>query len=312
MLFAALSMLVAATAGIAAYVAWPRPDGPRHQQVARSGSSAPAPTPAPQPPKPRDDERARQEREEAERRKEARRAAEQERMRREAERRQEEARQQALQREAERKKAEAEQAERQQEEARRMKEEAEKAEADRARAAAAVDRDLRDAYVAIRARDYARASQVVDEAEKRAGEDGDLVTRCGRWRLLIDYAAELADFEQQAIMSANEGREYQIGKRLIGIVEITPKTYAFKEQGQLKRGPRSAMPKAIERAILEQWFAGKDQPANHIYLGIQRLLEEPPDLAAVRKEWKTALAGEPATRSIMPLLEDPILTGDRQ
>ncbi len=195
------------------------------------------------------------------------------------------------------------------EEARRMREEADKMEADRARVATAVARNLLEAYTALRARDYAWATQAVGEAEKQAGEHGDLATRCGRWRLLIDYAAELAGFEEQALASANEGREYQIGDRRIAIVEINPKTYAYKERGQLKRGARSAMPKAIERAILKQWFSGKDQAANHIYLGIHRLLEEPPDLGQVRREWETALAGAPATRSIMPLLEDPILTG---
>ncbi|MFM8733820.1 MAG: hypothetical protein ACKOC8_01285 [Pirellulales bacterium] len=324
--FAVLSLLVVAAAAIAAYVVWPRPGGRRHQPnvayAATTGEPGQPATPLPTPPD--DEARASGERQEAERREAARleaerRGQERERLRQEQEEEQRRTmeRRQAEQREAERKRAATEEAKRtaerqQAEESRRMKAEADRAEADRARAAAAVDRDLRDAYAAVRARDYARAAQTIGDAERKAGEDGDLATRCGRWRLLVDYAAQLADFEQKAIASANEGREYQIGDRLIAIVEITPKTFVYKERGQVKRGARSAMPKAIERAILKQWFAGAKNPANHIYLGIHRLLDDPPDLAKVRSEWETALAGEPATRSIMPLLEDPLLTGDGQ
>lgn len=312
--FAVLSLLVAAGAGIAAYVAWPRTSGRHRGQVAHAASHAGAgPTAAHPAKKAGDREVARLE---------AERRAEEARERREEEQRRHEEQQQAMRLDAERKRAEQQ---RQAEEealaradeqraadARRMKEEAERAEADRARMTAAVEEDLRDAYAALRKRDYAAAAQTVGEAEKRVGEDGDLMTRCGRWRLLVDYAAQLADFEQQALASANEGREYQIGDRLIAIVEINPSTFAYKERGQTKRGPRSAMPKAIERAILRQWFAGANKPANHIYLGIHRLLDEPPALDEVRREWEIALAGEPATRSIMPLLADPILTAGGQ
>lgn len=336
--FAVLSLLVAAGAGIAAYVAWPRPGNHHHRT--HVAHAAPHGGPGAQGTHPAKksgdgnhaaagkvgDDQAARERQAAERREaarlEAERRAEEARKQREEEQRRHEEHQRAMRMEAERKKAE-QQKQAEQEalaraeaqraaEARRMEEEAARAEADRARNTAAVERDLRDAYAALRKRDYAAAAQTVGEAEKRAGDDGDLMTRCGRWRLLVDYAAQLAGFEQQALASANEGREYQIGDRLIAIVEINPKTYAYKERGQMKRGARSDMPKAIERAILRQWFAGANNPANHIYLGIHRLLDDPPALGEVRREWETALAGEPATRSIMPLLDDPILTAGGQ
>ena len=97
--------------------------------------------------------------------------------------------------------------------------------------------------------------------------------------------------------------------RMISVVEIGPETYAYKEAGRIHRRPRASMPKAFERAIVRQWFDADGRAANHILLGVQLLLDEKPSLPAVRDEWETALAGESATASILPLLDDPILAG---
>jgi hypothetical protein len=179
--------------------------------------------------------------------------------------------------------------------------------ADRERlATAAVDRALAAALAALRRSDGPAARESVDAASDAVGDDAALRSRVDRWRLLVDYAAQLDTHRRQASASAAKGREYEIGGRTIGIVELTPESYAYKAAGTIKRGPRTALPRPIERAILEAWFAGDGRAANHIFLGIDRLLEPRPDLAGVRREWDTALRGEPATAPLMPLLEDPL------
>jgi hypothetical protein len=179
--------------------------------------------------------------------------------------------------------------------------------ADRERLAdAAVDRALAATLAALRRSDGPAARESVDTASDAVGDDAALRSRVDRWRLLVDYAAQLDTHRRQASASAAKGREYEIGGRTIGIVELTPESYAYKAAGTIKRGPRTALPRPIERAILEAWFAGDGRAANHIFLGIDRLLEPRPDLAGVRREWDTALRGEPATAPLMPLLEDPL------
>ncbi len=187
------------------------------------------------------------------------------------------------------------------------------AEADRERvergrlATAAVERALGATLAALRSGDLPAARQSANAADSAVGDDTALRDRTARWRLLVDYAAELENHRQQADASAAKGREYEIDGHIIGIVELTPETFAYKTAGRTTRGPRSALPRAIERAILADWFAGDGRAANHIFLGIDRLLEPRPDLAAVRGEWDTALRGEPATAPLMPLLDDPLV-----
>ena len=132
-----------------------------------------------------------------------------------------------------------------------------------------------------------------------------------RWELLAGYARQLAGYREQAFTAANEGREYTIDDRTIAIIEIGPEKFAYKEAGRIKRGPRASLPTAIQRAILRTWFEGDQRSANHIFLGVDRLLDDQPDLETVRQEWETALVGEPATASIMPLLDDPVITRGR-
>jgi hypothetical protein len=177
----------------------------------------------------------------------------------------------------------------------------------RAEANEVVEKSLRGSLAALRDGDEAAARRALDAAVKAAGDDAELVSRCGRWRLLVNYAKELETFRRRASESAAEGREYVIGGRTIAIVELNPQTYAFKENGQTFRGARSDLPRAIDRAILREWFAGDGRAANHIFLGIDRLLDPQPDLQRVREEWETALRGEPATQGLMPLLDDPAI-----
>lgn len=171
---------------------------------------------------------------------------------------------------------------------------------------AAVDRALTSTLTALRLGDASQARQSVESAAAAAGNDAALRDRVDRWLLLVEYAAQLAGHRREAAESAARGREYEVDSRTIGIVELTPDIFAYKVAGRVERGPRDELPPAIDRAILAAWFAGDGRAANHIFLGIARLLEPRPNLAAVRAEWETALRGEPATAPLMPLLDDPL------
>ena len=302
-------LLIAAAIGIGGYVAWPRlvvappSTGSTGRALAATAPEPKRPAPAPSPaiPSPAEESasgpatRERQ-REELNRRESQRRAAA------EAERtRTEEARSQATA-EQERARVETDRVQAEQEKARQDS---------RSRADSAVDRGLTDAYAALRRGDRSGVEQGIAAAEQASGDDADLSLRVARWELLAGYARQLAGYREQAFTAANEGREYTIDDRTIAIIEIGPEKFAYKEAGRIKRGPRASLPTAIERAILRAWCEGDQRSANHIFLGVDRLLDDQPDLETVRQEWETALVGEPATASIMPLLDDPVITRGR-
>ena len=305
-------LLIAAAIGIGGYVAWPRlvvtppSTGSTGRALAATAPEPKRPAPAPSSaiPSPAEEStsgpaaRERQ-REELDRRESQRRAAaEAERTRTDEAQSQATAEQERARVETDR--VQAEQAE--QEKARQ---------ASRSRADSAVDRGLTDAYAALRRGDRSGVEQGLAVAEQASGDDADLSLRVARWELLAGYAWQLAGYREQAFASANEGRDYTIDDRTIAIIEIGPEKFAYKEAGRIKRGPRASLPKAIQRAILRAWFEGDQRSANHIFLGVDRLLDDQPDLETVRQEWQTALVGEPATASIMPLLDDPVITRGR-
>ncbi len=176
-----------------------------------------------------------------------------------------------------------------------------------ARLIESVTRTITDAAKAFRSHDYAAAEKALEAAEESAGEEAEPAMRVERWRLLLDYARQLDDHVAKALASANQGREYTIGDRTIVIIEIGPQGYAYKEAGATRRGPRASLPRVVERAILKAWYDGDPRPSNGIFLGVHRLLDDDVDLDRVRQEWQQALAGEPATASIMPILDDPAL-----
>jgi hypothetical protein len=182
-------------------------------------------------------------------------------------------------------------------------------EADQADAGVTEDlvRMITDAAKAFRRHDFAAAEMALETAAESAGDEAEPATRVERWRLLLDYAKQLDDHVTKALASANQGREYTIGDRTIAIIEIGPQGYAYKEAGATRRGPRASLPRVVERAILKAWYDGDPRPSNGIFLGVHRLLDDDVDLDRVRQEWQQALAGEPATASIMPILDDPVL-----
>ena len=182
---------------------------------------------------------------------------------------------------------------------------------DAAQAAGAVDRGIAAAAAALRRHDHPAAEQALEVAGDAAADDPDLETRVNRWRLLVTYAGELDGHLERAVASANEGREYTIGDRTISIIELGSEAFAFKERGKVTRGPRAELPRVVERAILAAWFDGDPRPANQIFVGLHRLLDDEPDLDRVRASWEEAAAGDAAAGSILPLLDDPAIVADR-
>ena len=184
-------------------------------------------------------------------------------------------------------------------------------EKDAAQAAEAVARGIDAAAAALRRHDLAAAERGLEVADEAAGGDAELETRVNRWRLLVGYAGQLDGHLAEALASANEGREYTIGERTISIIELGPETFAFKERGKVTRGPRAELPRVVERAILAAWFDGDPRPANQIFVGLHRLLDDEPDLDRVRAAWQEAAAADEAGASILPLLDDPALVAGR-
>lgn len=309
-------LLIAAAIGIGGYVAWPRlvvtppSTGSTGRALAATAPEPKRPTPAPSPAIPRPAEEStsgpasepaarERQREDLDRRESQRRAAA------EAERtRTAEARSQATA-EQERARVETDRVPAEQAEQEKARQDS------RSRADSAVDRGLTAAYAALRRGDWSGVEQGIAVAEQASGDDADLRLRVARWQLLADYARQLVGYREQALAAANEGREYTIDERTIAIIEIGPEKFAYKEAGRIKRGPRASLPTAIQRAMLRAWFEGDQRSANHIFLGVDQLLDDQPDLETVRQEWETALGGEPATASIMPLLDDPVITRGR-
>lgn len=182
---------------------------------------------------------------------------------------------------------------------------------DAAQAAGEVNRAIATAAAAVRRHDLPAAEQALEVADEAAAGNADLETRVNRWRLLAGYAGQLDEHLARAVASANEGREYTIGERTISIIELGPETFAYKEAGKVTRGPRAEFPRVVERAILAAWFDGDPRPANSIFVGLHRLLDEEPNLARVRDAWQEAAAGDAAAASILPLLDDPVIVAGR-
>jgi hypothetical protein len=331
---AAMALLVAIAAGLGAYVmstqgqqkvasrppashgggngsakqpaAPMRPTAPKRAVGDDSGMEPPVTAgPAPQ-----DDRPADEQDEMASREAEQRRLRSEEDARRERERREQEAAEKAgVEKERAAKEMAAREAAEREAREKAEREERERLERERVMAATKVEQSLRKALASLREGSYDAALKAVDAAKAAAGDDPEMDTRVERWRLLANYAKQLDRYRYEAIASANEGRDYQIGDRVVAVIEITSSTFVYKEAGQIRRGSRASLPKAIEHAILKQWFEKDGRAANHIFLGVNRLIDETPNLRIARSEWETALKGEPATRSLMPLLDDPILAG---
>jgi hypothetical protein len=172
----------------------------------------------------------------------------------------------------------------------------------------AIDETLAQALQALRGEDFPRAAKALAAAADRAAVDADVLDRVSRWQLLADYARQFPRHRDDALKSAGEGRDYEVGDRKIGVVEVNNEQFIYREKGQNIRMPRNAIPDDILLAIVETWFAGADQAGNHMILGARHITRPRPDLDAARREWsKAAWRGESTGRELLRLLDDSLL-----
>jgi hypothetical protein len=174
---------------------------------------------------------------------------------------------------------------------------------------AAVEQALRETLAALRRREFDTADARVKAAAALAAEDDALAARVVCWRQLTLYARQFDDYRRQALAVA--AGDLDVGDRRISIVESSDTIFTFKAAGTMYRLSPAEVPAPIANAVVRTWFAAKDQPGNHVFLGTHLLTLDPPDLAAARREWDVAARGGENVTHLMPLLTDPIIRGGR-
>lgn len=173
---------------------------------------------------------------------------------------------------------------------------------------AAVERALKKAYGEIRAGRFAAAEKAIDEAGAAAPDDLT-AGRVERWRLLVTYARQLAEYRDTALSEAAKGGDYNVDGSVISVVEMNATQFVYKDRGAMKRPPKDAIPPRIVLAILRTWFAGDGRPANDIYLGVQHIVGGETDLDGARAAWRRAGQGGEDVAPLVGLLADPVLRG---
>jgi hypothetical protein len=172
---------------------------------------------------------------------------------------------------------------------------------------AAVDDAIGAAARALRSEDWAAAGERLDAAEAAAGDDADSIARVTRWRRLLLYAEGFGPLRAQALAAA-VGNDYNVDGKAIGIVEANDARFIYRRLGRNVSIPSDEIPRAIVVAIVSQWFAGADRPANHLFLGAFHACREPPNVAQARAAWQRAsLGGEADGDRLLSLLDDPAL-----
>lgn len=171
----------------------------------------------------------------------------------------------------------------------------------------AVDAAIRAAVRALRSEDWAAAGDRLDAAEAAAGDDADAIDRVTRWRRLLLYAEGFGPLRAQAL-AASVGNEYTVDGKVISIVEANDTNFVFRRLGRNVSKSVREIPRAIVVAIVSQWFANADRPANHLYLGAYHACREDPNVQGARSAWRTASReGEADGDRLLPLLDDPAL-----
>ena len=172
----------------------------------------------------------------------------------------------------------------------------------------AIDEQLARGLEALRNEDFPGAAKAFTVAADRAAGDADVLDRVSRWQLLADYARQFPRHRDAALQAAGKGRDYEIGARKIGVVEVNDQQFIYRENGKNIRVPRNAIPDDILLAIVEAWFAGADKAGNHMILGAIHITRPRPDLEGARREWSVAASrDEPTGRALLRLLDDPLL-----
>lgn len=171
--------------------------------------------------------------------------------------------------------------------------------------AARVDTSLRSALASLRRGDFDTAEREITAANRLAEADRSLADRTAGWLQLAAYARQFAAYRDKALLAAHG--DCEVDGTLISIVESTPVVFKYKAAGRMVRVPPAEVPRPIANAIARRWFAAKDQPGNHVFLGCDRILHDPPDVDGARQEWAVAKQGGENTTLLEPLLDDPLI-----
>ena len=177
--------------------------------------------------------------------------------------------------------------------------------AERARVAAEVGKALQAAHAALRRGEFDTADRQIAAADRLAGDDERLADRATHWKQLAVYARQFPNLRDEAMKVAVG--DLDVGRTRISVIESTPDIFKYKSAGTIKRIPPADVPRPIVNAIVRNWFAANDQPGNHVYLGCDLILLDPPDIAAAREEWRIAKRGGQNVEFLEPLLDDPII-----
>lgn len=176
-----------------------------------------------------------------------------------------------------------------------------------ARESARIDDLLAGARAALAAGKFDKADDWLARARDAVG-DGPGADRVAGWEQLAAHARKFATFRGQAL-KAGAGREFDVGRDQISVIEVTDRMFIFRHEGQNKRLPLDAVPEAIAMTMTKKWLAGGGHAANHLFIGARYLTRPEPDAAAARKSWLAAQQGGEDVSLLVPLLDDPLFRG---
>ena len=171
---------------------------------------------------------------------------------------------------------------------------------------AAIEMALQVAYAAIRSGDFEAASAVIDSVV--AGADPAIRARLDRWKRFTVYARGYSELRAKAYRAAVNS-EFEIGDRVIVIVEIDGEQIVFRDSGKQMRMRLDELPAEIDRAIIEQWVGRDGRAANHLFLGASHLARDRPSPTDALREWRRAAsAGESDGMLLLyPLVMDSVI-----
>jgi len=163
---------------------------------------------------------------------------------------------------------------------------------------------------AMRRGEFDTADRETEAANRLVEDDERLADRVACWLQLARYARKFSAFRAKALLAAPDNCE--VAGTHISIVESTPAVFKFKAAGRIHRIPPADVPPAIVDVLVRRWFAAKDQPGNHVFLGCHLILLDPPDVDAAREEWAIAKRGGQDVTLLEPLIDDPLIRVPRQ
>lgn len=172
---------------------------------------------------------------------------------------------------------------------------------------AGIDDLLIAARAALAANAFDQADDLLVRARDAAGE-GPAADRVAGWEQLAAHARRFA-VEREKALKAGMGRDFDVGKDRISVVEVNDRLFIFRHAGRNLRVPLDKVPEAIAMTLTKKWFAGGGHAANYLFIGARYLTRPDPDPAAARTAWLAAQQGGADVSALLPLLDDPAVRG---